>query len=887
MRFIFVFCVWCITVTNVYAQNHATIKAVVVDSLNRQPIPLATVSILRLKDTTLVSYTTTDINGVFTLRNLKEEPLVLLISHVGYRSLHVNIDLKKNEVIDLGQLYLNERILQEVIVRGEGIPVIIKKDTIEFDAEAFKTRPNAVVEDLLKKLPGVQVYHDGRITINGKEISKIKVDGKDFFAIDPKIATRNLEADMIAKIQVYDDHEKDPDRLVSDYETKKIINLKFKKAFAKGSLSKFIAAGGSQERYDANVFYGLFEKKLQIAVNANSNNLSGTGIFSDDNQTSNIYGGQSSKVKSTTGTFHFDNSFGKTLKINGDYQYLKQVTDNNSTGYLQQFIGDATLNTKSVNVQHQAQNSQSLALRVEWDPDSTSIIKYEPIFAYNYTTHNNSAAGVSTNNFLLLLNNNSSTDYGSGSDVQFHHDLSYYHKLRKKYASVSISNVINIHPQNGHNFTTNDLISYVATLQSDTLHRLAKTTNINNSEALTVGLYYPINKELSTNIAISGTHERNAGDLLTYDQNFKTGLYTIFLQDQSSNLFRDNWQQFISADFTWLFSPKNSLKVGLSAQWQQINNHFSSYMADLNQYLFYLLPSVELRLNRIAFNYGKEIMQAAIDDLRPISIVYSPLYTFVGNPNLKPTSVHHWGVNYYDYNSQSQISLNMSSNITVESNTIIKKRMVSAEGLEVSTPVNRNGRFSINFNFFVGKNFKKINKWQINATTGANVVAGHNLFNVNGNDGYQNTTAISATEELKVNWNDMLEIRSGYNVNYSITRYQLVNLKNSGYTMQRALLSLNVFLPQKYTWGINDAYSFNPLVASGFRRYSNLVSLSVARHIQKKDKGELRITCYDLLNQSINSIHFASENTINDTQYQPIKRYFLLTYTYRFNNFGH
>jgi hypothetical protein len=245
-------------------------------------------------------------------------------------------------------------------------------------------------------------------------------------------------------------------------------------------------------------------------------------------------------------------------------------------------------------------------------------------------------------------------------------------------------------------------MSYVAALQSDTLHRLAKITNTDNSEALKVGLHYPLNKELSANVAISGTHQRNAGDLLTYDEDLKTGLYTIFLQDQSSDLIRDNWQQFINPDFTWQFSPKKSLKVGLSAQWQQISNHFNSYTADLNQHLFYLLPFAEFRFNRVVFSYGNEIRQPAINDLQPIAIVYNPLFTFIGNPNLKPTSVHNWGVNYSDYNSQSLVSLNASSNIAVESNTIIRKRTVSAEGAEVSTPVNRNGRFPINFNVFAG-----------------------------------------------------------------------------------------------------------------------------------------------------------------------------------------
>lgn len=886
MRLVFLLLVFGLIVTKVYAQNHATIKAAIIDSLNKKPIPLATVSILRLRDTALISYTTTDKNGAFTLRNLKEEPSVLLISHVGYLNLHVNIDFKKDKILDLGQLCLSAKMLQEIIVRGEHVPVIMKKDTIEFDAEAFKTHPNALVEDLLKKLPGVQVDYNGRITVNGKEISKIKVNGKDFFAIDPKIATRNLEADMMSKIQIYDDRENDPDRQIPDYEIKKIINLKFKKAFSKGSLSKLIAAGGSEDRYDANAFYGLFEKDLQIAGNANSNNLSGTGIFSDDSQMQNIYGGQSSIVKSTTGSINFNNSFGKTFKISADYQYSKQITDANSTERQQQFIGDTIFNTNSVSSQHLGQNAQTLSVRTEWRPDSGSIVKYEPIFAYNYTNQNNRINSTSKSNFLSLLNNNNGANYGSSRDIQFSHNLTYYHKLHKKDASLSIVNAVNIHPQTGRNFTTNELQSYIAALESDTLHRLAKTTNIDNNEALSVGLHYLFGKKLSTNIAISGAYRRNNGDLLTYNEDLKTGLYTIFLRDQSNNLTRDNWQQFIRPDVTWQFAPQQSLKIGFAAQWQQIMNHFNNYAADLNQHLFYVLPSAELQLNKVVFSYGSEIIQPAINDLQPIAIVYSPLFTFIGNPSLKPTSVHHWSVNYSDYNSQSLLSLSASSNIAVEANTVIRKRMVSAEGVEVSTPVNRNGRFSINFNFFAGKSFKKQNNWQVNTTTGVNLAGIHNFFDVNGKNGYQNTMSATATEEITANWNDLFEIRSAYNLNYSITNYQLVDLKNADYISQKALLSLVFFLPQKYTWSVNDAYSYNPLIAPGFKRNSNLVSLSVARHIQKKDKGELRITCYDLLNQSVNSIHLVSENTIDDSQYQPLKRYFLLTYTYRFNDFG-
>ena len=167
-------------------------------------------------------------------------------------------------------------MLTEVTIKGEAVPLVIRKDTIDFNAEAFKVRPNALVQDLLKKLPGMQVDRDGSMTFNGKAISKIKVDGRDFFANDPKIASRNLDADMIARVQIYDDRENDPDHLQPDYEVKKIINLKFKKKFSKATFGKVTVGGGTQGRYQLDGLYNKSIDNLQVSVIGNSKNLGST-----------------------------------------------------------------------------------------------------------------------------------------------------------------------------------------------------------------------------------------------------------------------------------------------------------------------------------------------------------------------------------------------------------------------------------------------------------------------------------------------------------------------------------------------------------------------------------------------------------------------------------
>ncbi|CAN5324703.1 TonB-dependent receptor [soil metagenome] len=870
--------------TTAFAQNHGIVKAIVMDSIDKKPVALATVSVLRLKDSSLISYTVTDKNGAFTLRNLREEPSRLLISHVGFESLRLSLKFKKDEPVDLGKLYLNVKTLKEVIIKGERVPVMIKKDTIEFDAEAFKTRPNALVEDLLRKLPGIQIDFDGHITVNGKEISKIKVNGKNFFINDPTIATKSLEANMISKVQVYDDHEDDPDHLIPDYKVKKIINLKFKKSFKKGALSTIGVGAGTQDRYAATGFYSNFQGEKQVAVKVGSDNLSSTGSFLGSYGGFQSYSfGSDGIKKSNNGSTTFSNTY-KNFKLNAEYRFEDNIRDNNSAVKRQQTISDTIFNTLSTNMQHQRMNSQSLHMETEWKPDTLTIIKYTPDLNYNYNNNKTESSGSTINNFIPLLNTTVNSSHGSNNSFQYQHSFNYYRRLTKKGASLNIGNSVNIHPENGLNFTANDLVSYVSALRSDTLRRSVKTTNTVVNVSLSGAYHYSIGEKLSADIAVSGLHEVNKGDLLTYNEDLKTGLYSIFLPDQSSNLIRKQWQQTASPFLTYKFSDFISIKAGFASQLQQINNHFNSYTGDLNQRFFYLLPSAELHLNHLNLSYAEEVQQPAINDLQPITVVYSPLFSFTGNPGLKPTHLHHIRLNYQDYLPQSGLNFYLNSSVTVETNSILRARTVTAEGAEVTTPINRNGRFTATLSGQVSKS-KKLNKWQLTSSSNINAAMGHNFFEVNNQNGYQNTKNIILTQTFYANYNDVFELQPSYNINYAITKYQLVNYQPTNYTTQHAGMGLKVFLPQKFTWNADYNYSYNPLVAPGFRRSSNALNVSIIRRVQKNDRGEISLICYDLLNQSVSSVHYAQENTINDIQNQLLKRYFLLAYTYHFKAF--
>jgi hypothetical protein len=886
MRYITFLTLLILTTISAGAQNHGTVKAIILDSLNQQPIPFATVSVLNLRDSSLVSYTITDKTGAFTLRNLREVPSRLLISHVGYQAQHISLNFKKDEVIDLGKRYLNEKILAGVTVKGERIPVIIKKDTIEFDAEAFKTRPNALVEDLLKKLPGVQVDLDGQITVNGRDISKIKVNGKSFFVNDPTIATRNLEANMISKVQVYDDRDDDPDHLVPDYKVKKIINLKFKKKFAKGILTTIGAGGGTQERYAASGFLAKFQDDMQLSAKTSFDNLSNTGNFTGN------YGGFSTFSfgnagirKDNNGNVDLTKDVGKKLKLHIEYRFDNSITDNKSDSKTQQNISDTIFNTLTQNIRHQKVNEHVFHAETEWKPDSLTIIKYLPDMEYDYNSSQSLSSSSKSSTFFPLLNTITSGDKGSNTSFQYRHNLNYYRKLNKKGASVTIANSISIHPENSLDLNRQDLISYVAALPSDTLRRSSKNTSNDGSEVLSVAYHYPITKKLSADMIVIGLHDQNKGDLLTYDQDLKTGLYTIFLPDQSSNLIRNLWGESATPQLTYDFSENISLKTGVTAQTQQIGNHFNNYTDDLAQNFFYLLPSTEMHVKDFTLSYGESVQQPSINNLQPITIVYSPLYTFIGNPALKPTYFHNISLDYRKYNNETRLSIVLNAHIVIEKNTIVNEQTINAEGANVSTPVNRNGRFTAYLNGIFSKQFKKHGKWELMVLADVNGSEGHNFFIVNQQNGYQNTQNIIFRPRLVADWNDVISLQPSYNINYAITKYQLVNYPNSNYTTQGAGMIADISLLKSFRWRASYNYNYNPVVAPGFQRNSNLLDFSFTKRIQKGGKGEIGLVCYDLLNQNVSAVHYVSANTINDIQSQVLRRYVLLTYTYHFDKF--
>ena len=280
MRIFLFSLLFCLAAGTASAQG--SIRGKLMDTASRKPLPLATVTVFTAGDTTLITYRLSNSDGEFRVPGLPlRTPLRAVISYSGFDAYRQEFTLESDAPLDLGALSMtpSSKSLEEVLVVAERPPVTIKRDTIEFNANSFKTLPTSLVEDLLKKLPGVQIDGEGNITANGRRVNRIMVDGKAFFGDDPKMATRNLPANVIEKIQLTEDKDEAARNTTGDLtNVGQVINLTLKKGVKKGWFGKLYGGAGTNNRYEAGGIANIYRDTLQLSVLAFSNNINRSGF---------------------------------------------------------------------------------------------------------------------------------------------------------------------------------------------------------------------------------------------------------------------------------------------------------------------------------------------------------------------------------------------------------------------------------------------------------------------------------------------------------------------------------------------------------------------------------------------------------------------------------
>lgn len=885
-------------VSNTYAQNKANIKGALADSSSNAPIEYATIAVVNSKDTTLISYTLSDKKGGFNLSGIPvDRPTKLIISYVGYPTHRQHLQLKAGELKDFGLLLLSSTHLKEVIIQGERSPVLIKKDTIEFNTEAFKTRPNAVVEELLRKLPGVQVNSNGSILVNGKKISKLLIDGKEFFGNDPLVATRNLDADLLDKIQVYDDRENDPAHKLNASELSKVINLKLKSKIKKSTIGKIQAGAGSRDRYEVGGILSNFRDTLQVSLIGLSNNLNKTGFSQDDLYSmggfdrsggsefyDGTFGGQSwggNMEKVSSGGLNINNNYGEKLKSNLTYFYTNTRTTASSTNFNEQTLAETILSSSYSSERSNNKNKHALSGLMEWEPDTLNRFRYRPILNLGNEYQQSSGMSSSFNTLHPKLSESNSVNINKSDDRGFSHTASYFRRFKKEGESINIQHFLNLNRKSADNYSLMDLKSYVETIQSELLDRLEDNNNRSNDAAISIDYSYPLSKSLELELKAGVNYVNSTEKVSNYDKNPVDGLYNVFLAEQSSELTRNTWTQKLMPQLSYRFSKEYNIRVGMNATLQNLQNKFNKAIPDQYLKYFNLFPIVSFQGPGFSIYYKEQIEQPNIAQMQPITRTYTQLRKYIGNPELKPKYNREFTGNFYKYNNEKQVNFNTYAGLTLTDHNTIEKNTIDANGTTTTTPINKDGGVSGYMGANFGKQFKKSQDWQFGLESYFSLHATKSAFFLNQDEGIQYNYHANVSQSFNFNYQSLFTISTKYDFRQSITTYKKVDFKNINTPSHNIGAELTLRWPQRIIIDGKYNFNYNPNLSEGFSKSANILNLAVSIQMFKKDRGQLKLSVFDVLNQSISVYRYANENSVSTSEQQILRRYFLATYQYK------
>ena len=875
-------------------------------------IESATVYLESIKDSTMIMYTISDDKGNFNLSgNTKAEKANFFVSYTGMLPLKKEILLSK-KTTSLGELILeeNSQLLGEVVVVAERAPITIKKDTLQFNAASFKTGADANVETLLKKLPGVVVDKDGNIKVNGKPVNKILVNGKEFFGSDLTIATKNLPKEIIDKIQVVDTKTKDEAFTGEEGDKEnKTINITIKKDKNKGFFGRATAGYGTDGRYSVSGILNYFNEEERLSILGGSNNVNTSGFNSDE--VKDIGGGQNNWRKvngvwqqsnplfnnSTDGItqtssagIHYANEWNKKIDLGTDYIFNQSDTETGVNSRVETFLPDnSSYTTVSSSNSDRLSKGHNFNLEIEVKPDTLTRISIKPSFSKrNGDLYSNNSSKRS--NLIDGLISNSSTNTISKFD-NYNANLNASISRKFKVPGESVRLWLN----SGFNNNTSGDVFKSSVNYTDTALVDESVDQLKNQEQkgnfLNAGLHY-------TRV-LKGNWFYNLGlrsDINNSDLNRNTLDFDNFTQEYSNansdltNKIKTNTT--ILAPSAGIKYKKDKLNIRLNLGYNFTTLKNEDELA--NTLISNKFNSLNFRVNLWKqMGQGKSIWASIsnraetpqISQLQPISDNSNPLNTVIGNPNLKASNVTRLSFSHRNFNMKTKSGYNVYATTSFTENAAISKTLTDPVTYKrITTYENVNGTYWVYLSGGYNKKYK-LDKHNFSYDLGMDISANGNKSFSNELEMTTKSTSFSPNVSFTYNYNDLIEVSPRYNYNYNNSDYSIDLGQETDYSNSTLGVNLETFWPKKIEFENDFTMNHNPNVAPGFSKTTYMWNASLGMKMMK-DKGILKLKVFDLLNQNTSVRRSAYQDYISDTESLVLKRYFMLSFTYKVNKIG-
>lgn len=885
-----------------------TLKGQVQDE-KQAGLPGATVLILQAKDSSLVSFAATNPQGEFEIKNVNKGDLLLKATFLGYSPYFNQLQFpEEGNILDLGKLTMRplSNELKEVMVQGEKSPVVFKKDTIEYNAGSFKTQPNAVAEDLLKKLPGVDVETDGSISVKGEKVQRVTVDGKEFFGRDPKLATRNLPADAIDKVQVFD---KKSDQAmftgIDDGQREKTINLQLKEEKRNSAFGNAMAGIGTDDRYQAKASLNRFSNGKQLSFLGMANNVNSQGFgfdeymtfsggmqqmaggggaritISSDNSSGvplNFGGRTNGLMDSYAAGLNFNNQLSKKAEANGSYFFNKLNHTIARDLERLEFLRNADVRTDQRSRQLNGNSNHRANFTVDYKIDSANSVKVTGAIGYNETSSDQRSQVETYNGENQLQNQSANTAFSDGSALNANGSILFRHRFPK--AGRTISSNTEFRTGINNNEGALQAVNTFADGLVNVLDQENKQETENHSLSTNLAYTEPLGNRRYLEANYNYRQNTNKVDRQVYDlEEDGSRLYNEML----SNSYTSNYQYHRAGMNFRMNRREYSLTVGSSLQHTDLTGEILGFEDDIRQSYQNVLPTLRFNYEftgnrRIDFNYETMVQEPTIRQLQPVVDNSNPLNIYEGNPELRPAYMHQWRLNFSTFDPGTLINFFTFVNASYTNNAITNAQSYTDRLIRITQPVNVSHNTMVSGFASLGFPVKKLNS---RFNLGANVRQQEsiNLVNEVANDIRIQNLNGNLRYEYRLKELFDLNLRANYTVQR--TRYEFGD--DQQFFNQTYSAETNLYLPKLFNFNTNFDYMLFDNPGFDFSQRIPMLNMSVSKQFLKNNSGELKLSALNVLDENLGVNQTANINYVERETLNSLGRYFMLSFTYSIN----
>ena len=904
----------------------------VLDGVDKLPVIQAGVQILSVKDSVVVAGNVTDLDGKFSL-SARPGNYLLKISYIGYKTDFRNLVLDRNRLrTNVGEIPLevDAVMLDEAVVVAEAPEVIAKADTLVYNSSAYRVPEGSALEELVKKLPGAEVDESGKITINGKEITKIMIDGKEFFADDPNIAMKNLPVNIIDKVRAYD-KQSDMARMtgIDDGEEETVLDLSVKPELNKGWIGNVDLAAGTEDRYSGKFMLNRFVESNQFTVIGSANNVNDNGFPGGGGGFR--WGGQNGLNAVKMGGFNFSVENEK-LEAGGSVNYNYRDADVRSKQNSETFVSSQTSSFKNALDASRNKTTNLIGdFRLEWRPDTMTWLMFRPRVTYGKTDNGSSSSSFTFNedpelstdelveadditslvskekiiNTIVRNTLNRSDNINARGMLLFNRRLGKAGRnvtMRARYTYTNNDSEQLSASQTDYYQTAEEALASGAV--SEILNRYITTPTKTSDYSVRLSYSEPIFKGGFLQFSYDFQYKNSTTDNSTYDmpvdwevgQGFIPG-QAVFNTDLSKSAEYNYYNHQAEVQLRWI-RQKMRFNVGASFQPQRstLSYTMGDYSVDTVRTVFNFTPTLDFRYNfsktsQLRVNYRGRSSQPSMTDLLPITDDTDPLNVKLGNPGLKPEFTNTLRVFYNTFNTEKQRGMMTHFSFQNVMNDISNRRTYDeTTGGYRTMPENINGNWNL-FGVLGTNTALKNKKYTINTFTMArynNIVsymsAGETLADTDKNK----TRQLVMSERLRGTYrNDWWEISLNGSLTYNHSRNSFQEQSNMDTYQFSYGASTNVRLP----WNMSIATDISQNSRRGYtdasmNRNELLWNAQISQDFLKGNAATVSVQFYDILRQQSNISRAITAAMRQDTEYNAIYSYCMVHFIYRLNLFG-